>query len=120
MQAIEDEALATTNLWYARLCKSAASVGRGALNRWMSVEDRRILIAALVALPKRGCHTDAAGRMEAERIDRKPHRLSMLGAEAVAAASQLDGSPSRLGSGRLAWARPCCTELGRAYSTLQR
>ena len=50
-EAINGDQVATTNLWYARLCKSAARASGGALLQGWAVEERRALIAGLIALP---------------------------------------------------------------------
>jgi hypothetical protein len=49
--ALGDATVATTNLWYARLCKSAAHAGSGALLARWGPEERRVLVAGPVALP---------------------------------------------------------------------
>ena len=51
-RAIRRDSLATTNLFYARLCKSAASQQGGALLAGWAPDERGALIAALVALPE--------------------------------------------------------------------
>jgi hypothetical protein len=90
--AVRGNEVATTNLWYARLCKTAAGVTGGAVLRGWSVEQRRALIADLVALPPE-IHVlpirDLAWRMGELIAD---HRgLSILGAEALAATAALGG-----------------------------
>lgn len=50
-RAIRREALATTNLWYTRLGKSAARSARGALIGELPPAERQALVAALVKLP---------------------------------------------------------------------
>lgn len=83
---------ATTNLYYARLCRSVVAARGGQLTGSWTAERRRELGAALVALPDEFTIVPMralAFRM-AELAD--SHRLSMLGAEAVAAAEHL-GSP---------------------------
>lgn len=121
VQAIANDAIATTNLWYARLCKSAASVGGGALLGGWADDDRRTLIAGLIALPDEVVVVPM--RQLAWKIGEliaDHNGLSMLGAEAVAAAVELDGrllvSARDDGPG----IRRCCTALGRGYSTLPR
>ena len=113
--------MATTNLWYARLCKSAARVAGDALLVDWSDADRRALIAGLVALPEDVAVTamrDLAWRVGELIAD---HRgLSTLGAEAVGAAIAMKGrilvSARDDGPG----IRSCCTMLGVSYQTLAR
>ena len=50
-RAIRRDSLATTNLFYARLCKSAAGQRGGALLGGWDPAERGALLAALVALP---------------------------------------------------------------------
>jgi hypothetical protein len=81
--------LATTNLYYVRLCKSIVDARGGALTRGWSAQHRRELGRRLVELP------DAVlilpmrliGYRVAELAERE--RVSTLGAEAVAAAQHL-------------------------------
>jgi hypothetical protein len=113
--------VATTNLWYARLCKSAARQGGGALLGSWSGEERDALIAGLVALPGVVAvlpMTQLAWRMG--QLIRDNGALSTLGAEAVAAAeflgarvlvSSLDDGPG---------IRNACVALRISYKTLDR
>ena len=82
--------VATTNYWYFRLCKSAVSARGGQLMGAWPAERRRDVGRILVALPEE-IHVvpirPLAFRM-AEIADR--HRVSSLGAEAVAAAEALN------------------------------
>ena len=119
--AIGGEAIATTNLWYARLCKSAARATGGALLSGWDERERRALIAGLVALPDEIAVVpmrDLAWHM-GELVAH--HRgLSTLGAEAVAAAMSMTGrllvSARDDGPG----IRRSCDLLGIDYSTLAR
>ena len=81
---------ATTNLYYHRLCRSVVSARGGQLTGSWPIERRRPLGRALVTLPD-GIEIvplrTLAFRM-AELADQ--HRLSTLGAEAVAAALHLE------------------------------
>jgi hypothetical protein len=91
VRAVGNRDLATTNLWYARLCRSAARAREvGILSGWAG-EERAALIAGLVALP-RDVHVvpmrDLAWRMGS--LSARFRGLSALGAEAVAAAERLD------------------------------
>lgn len=121
LHAVTPEAVATTNLWYTRLCKSAASVGGGALLRGWNVAERRALVAGLIALPE-----DVAV-VPIRQLARKmgdliaDHAgLSALGAEAVAAAIALGGrllvSAFDDGPG----IRRCCAALNLRYESLPR
>jgi hypothetical protein len=90
VRAVGSERLATTNLWYVRLCKSARSHAGGVLLRSWTDDERMALLRALFALPpdvEVVPMRHLAWRM-AELAD--AHRLSSLGAEAVAGAEHLD------------------------------
>jgi hypothetical protein len=89
-RAVGHHDLATTNLWYARLCKSAAGSTRGALlGRWTQ-DEREAIVASLIALPEQIAVIPmrelawAMGVLVAENTS-----LSTLGSEAVAAADAL-------------------------------
>ena len=119
--AVADEPVATTNLWYARLCKSAARATGGALLSGWEPEQRRALIASLVALPDTIAvlpMRDLAWRMGELIADHQG--LSTLGAEAVAAAIALDGrllvSSRDDGPG----IRRCCELRAIDYEALER
>lgn len=91
VEAIAGDSVATTNLWYARLCKSAARATGGALLRGWSIAERRALIAGLIALPDDIAIVPIrhlAWRMGELIVDHGG--LSTLGAEAVAAALDLN------------------------------
>jgi hypothetical protein len=81
-----DREPATTNLYYARLCKSVVSARGGRLTGTWPAERRQALGRTLLALPER--IAIAPMRMLAFRMAElaDAHRLSTLGAEAVAAA----------------------------------
>ena len=120
VDAVGGDDVATTNLWYARLCKSAARATGGSLASWDD-DERRALIGGLIALgdditvaPMR----DLAWHMGVLVAD---HRgLSTLGAEAVAAAVALESrilvSARDDGPG----VRRCCESLGVGYEALAR
>lgn len=119
--AIGTEPIATTNLWYARLCKSAARAGEGALLRNWSGEERRALVAALVALPddvRVVPLRDLAWEVGQLAVDHDG--LSTLGAEAIAAADRLGArilvSSRDDGPG----IRRCCAAVGIRYEALGR
>lgn len=103
-RAVDGEDVASTNLWYARLCKSAARVSDGALVGHLPVEQFRALVASLVALPADVTVVpmrDVAwpmGVLVAEHAG-----LSTLGAEAVAAAEMLDARILGVEPGRRSW-----------------
>ncbi len=81
---------ATTNLYYVRLCKSVVSARGGQLTGSWPAERRRSLGHSLMVLPDSVAVTPMrilAFRM-AELSER--HRLSSLGAEAIAAAGHLN------------------------------
>lgn len=83
---------ATTNLYYARLCRSAVSSRGGPLTGTWPIERRQALAGALLVLPLdiEIVPMRAIALRMAELADE--HRLSTLGAEAVAAAAHLGGS----------------------------
>ncbi len=89
-RAVARSNVATTNLWYARLCKSAAGHGGGALLGSWSGREREVVIAGLIALPDSLFvvpMTDLAWRMG--QLVHEHIGLSILGAEAAAAAERL-------------------------------
>jgi hypothetical protein len=89
-RAVGDDDRATTNLWYARLCKSAAGTTGGALLGSWDPDQRDEIIASLVALP--GDFTVVPMRELAWRMGvlvSEHSGLSTLGSEAVAAAEAL-------------------------------
>ena len=121
VDAVAGEVVATTNLWYARLCKSAARAADGALLHGWNAVERRALIAGLVALPDdivAVAMRDIAWEMGALAAEHKG--LSALGAEAVTAAISLDArllvSARDDGPG----IRDCCATLGLRYTALDR
>ena len=121
IDAVDGEQVATTNLWYSRLCKSAARAAGGALLEGWSLEERRTLIAALVALPDDIVVVpmrQLAWRMGELIADHSG--LSTLGAEAVASALYLDAhlvvSSRDDGPG----IRQCCSTLGVGYDAIPR
>jgi len=82
----------TTNLWYARLCKSAARGAGGALLGGWPEPERQQLVAGLVALPP--TISIVPMRLLAWRmglLGAGHGGLSTLGAEAVAAAEHVGG-----------------------------
>ena len=121
VDAVDGEDVATTNLWYARLCKSAARASGGALLGGWRLEERRTLIAGLVALPDDILvlpMRQLAWKMGELIADHDG--LSTLGAEAVAAAVDLRArllvSARDDGPG----IRRCCSALGVTYNSIPR
>ena len=89
---VESNELATTNLYYVRLCKSVAGARGGALTGGWSRERRRELGRSLVELPESILVPPM--RLTGYRVAELAEggRLSTLGAEAVAVAEHLDAS----------------------------
>jgi hypothetical protein len=82
---------ATTNLYYLRLCKSVVSARGGQLTGSWPVEQRRALGRTLITLPAaiEVVPMRTLAFTMAELAD--DHRLSTLGAEAIASAAHLEG-----------------------------
>ena len=120
-RAVRRQPLATTNLWYARLCKSAARSTGGALLGELPAPERQALVAALVRLPTEVAVVpmrDLAWRMGVLAAEHTG--LSTLGAEAVAAAEVLDGRILASSRDDSPGIRQRCGQLGVRYSTLDR
>jgi hypothetical protein len=119
--AVVNEPLATTNLWYARLCKSAARVSRGALTGDLDPAERQALVAALVRLPEDITVVpmrQLAWRMGVLVSERSG--LSTLGAEAVAAAEALGARVLASSRDDSPGIRRSCDQLRIGYSTVAR
>lgn len=119
--AVGDETIATTDLWYARLCKTAASARGGAVLADWGADERRDLIEGLVALPAEIVVVPMRSLAWTMGELIGDHRgLSALGAEAVAAARSLNArllvSSRDDGPG----IRHCCSTIGVRYETLSR
>lgn len=122
--AVAGKPVATTNLWYARLCKSAAkaaSTGGGALLGDLAPAERQALVEALVRLP--GAvrvlpMRDLAWRMGV--LVAEHSGLSALGAEAVAAAEALGATVLASSRDDSPGIRTCCGHLGIPYAALPR
>ncbi len=119
--AVGTSDIATTNLWYARLCKVAARATDGGVLRGWSRHEREALIGGLVALPDEItvlAMRDIAWPMG--QLTASHHGLSMLGAEAVAASVALKArllvSSRDDGPG----IRACCKKIGVTYDALPR
>ena len=120
-RSVRGEELATTNLWYARLCKSAARAGTGALVGDLNLLERQALVAALVRLPadfKVVPMRELAWRMGV--LISEEAGLSTLGAEVVAASEALDARVLASSRDDSPGIRRCCNRLGIPYATLRR
>ncbi|MGH9269546.1 MAG: hypothetical protein ACRD0D_15395 [Acidimicrobiales bacterium] len=120
-RAVRREPLATTNLWYARLCKSAARAAGGALVGDLPAEERQALVAGLVKLPDDVTVVpmrDLAWRMGV--LVSEHTGLSTLGSEAVAAAETLGARVLASSRDDSPGIRQCCEQLGIRYSTVAR
>lgn len=120
-RAVRREALATSNLWYARLCKSAARAAGGALIGDLLPPERSALVAALVRLPDDVTVVpmrDLAWRMGVLVSERTG--LSTLGSEVVAAAEALGARVLASSRDDSPGIRLTCEQLGIRYSTVDR
>jgi hypothetical protein len=120
-RAIRRDRLATTNLFYVRLCKSAAGQQGGALLGGWDPEERGALIAALVALPDE--FEVVPMRILAWRMGEliAEHRgLSTLGSEAVAAAEYLGARVLVSSRDESPGMRDACRSLQLRHATLAR
>ena len=111
---------ATTNLYYVRLCKSVVSARGGRLTAAWPSERRRELGQTLLVLPENVEVVPIrtlAYRM-AELAD--THRLSTLGAEAVAAAEHLSAPLCVWDGDDGPNIRTAMAELGAGYRTIRR
>lgn len=120
-RAVRREPLATTNLWYARLCKSAARSAGGALAGDLPPAEREALVAALVRLPDDITVVpmrDLAWRMGV--LVSESTGLSTLGSEAVAAAEALGARVLASSRDDSPGIRQSCEQLGIRYSTVDR
>jgi hypothetical protein len=120
-RAIQRDSLATTNLFYARLCKSAAGQRGGALLGGWDPAERDALIAVLVALPDEFevvPMRDLAWRMG--QLIGEHRGLSTLSAEAVAAAEYLDARLLVSSRDESPGMRDACRSLQLRHATLAR
>ena len=120
-RAIRRDDLATTNLWYARLCKSAAGQRGGALLGSWEPNERDALVAALIALP------DEIEMVPMRRLAWRMGQLvsehsglSSLGSEAVAAAETLNARLLVSSRDDSPGIRRACRALRVRYATLAR
>lgn len=111
---------ATTNLYYLRLCKSAVSARGGRLTGSWPTERRHALARALLALPQaiEIVPIRALAFQMAELADQ--HRLSTLGAEAVAAAVYLHAPLCVWDGDDGAGVRAAAHAAGAIYQTIPR
>jgi hypothetical protein len=111
--AVGGEDLATTNLWYARLCRAAARTGEGALFGPLDAWQRAALIEGLVKLPRDIAIVpmrDLAWRMGV--LLSEGARLSTLGLEAVAGAEFLNARLLVSDLADVPEMSRCCARLG--------
>ena len=120
-RAIRRDDLATTNLWYARLCKSAAGQKGGALLGGWDPNERNALVAALISLP------DEIEVVPMRRLAWRMGQLisghsglSTLGSEAVAAAEALNARVLVSSRDESPGMRGACRALRVRYTTLDR
>ncbi len=117
---VDDHELATTNLYLYRLCRSVVSARGGSLTGSWPIARRRQLASGLVTLPG----TVAVVPMQtlayrmAEIADL--HRVSTLGAEAVAAAQHLGGTLCVWQGDDGPGIRAAATSLEVGYRTIDR
>lgn len=111
---------ATTNLYYLRLCKSAVSARGGRLTGSWPIERRRALARTLLALPEaiEIVPMRALAFQMAELADQ--HRVSTLGAEAVAAAMHLQAPLCVWEGDDGAGIRAAANAVGAIYQTIPR
>jgi hypothetical protein len=120
-RAMGPSTVATTNLWYVRLCKSAAGYGGGALLGSWSGDERDAVIAGLIALPDAVqvvAMTELAWRMG--QLANQYSGLSTLGAEAVAAAERLSARVLVSSRDDGPGIRGACGALGVSYKAVTR
>jgi hypothetical protein len=117
---VRQNVIATTNLYYYRLCRAALVARGGALTGSWSPERREQAARALVALsPEIEVLPIRALAFRIAELARD-HQLSTLGAEAVAAAEARDGSLFVWEGDDGTNIRACCEAVGVAYRTVAR
>ena len=120
-RAVAADSLATTNLFYARLCKSAARAATGALAGNLSPEERQALVAALLRLPddiEVVPMRQIAWRMGV--LVTEHSGLSTLGSEVVAAAESLEARVLVSSRDDSPGIRNACRHLAIRYATISR
>jgi len=121
VHAVAGESLATTNLWYARLCKSAVRSARGALLGDLTLGERRALVAGLVTLPDEITVVpmrELAWRMAV--LVSEEGGLSTLGSEAVAAGEALEARLLVSSRDDSPGIRRTCGHLNIGYASVDR
>jgi len=112
--------VATTNLYYFRLCRAALAGRGGVLTGLWSLERRQQAIRSLTALPPDiGVVPMKTLSFRMAELARD-HHLSALGAEAVAAAEAADGRLCVWEGDDGPNIRSSCAALGVRYSTISR
>ena len=120
-RALGRSALATSNLWFARLCKSAAGHRGGALLGSWAETERDAVVAGVIALPDAVTLVpmrDLAWRMG--QLTNVHGGLSMLGAEAVAAAERLGARIAVSSRDDGPGIRAACLAVGVRYAAVDR
>jgi hypothetical protein len=112
--------LATTNLFYYRLCRSAVAGRGGALTRAWSPLRRRALSQALVQLTDEIVIVPMASIVHRMAELAADHPVSTLGAEAVAAAEHLGGSLYVWDGDNGPRIGDCASAAGVRYRTVKR
>lgn len=117
---LDDHEPATTNLFLYRLCRSTVSAAGGALTGSWEPEQRRALGRRLLALPDdiEIVPIRVLAYRMAEIAD--AHRVSTLGAEAVAAAEHLDAPLCVWDGDDGPGIRSAMERLGAGYRTIAR
>jgi hypothetical protein len=119
--AVAGDEVMTTNLWCARLCKSAARGAGGALLGGWPEPERQLIVAGLVALPP--SISIVPMRLLAWRmalLGAAHGGLSMLGAEEVASAEHVGGGLLVSARDDGPGIRRCCEEIDVPYVALPR
>jgi hypothetical protein len=119
-RVLRDHEVATTNLYYLRLCRSTAVAHGGQLTGNWPEERRQALARSLVHLPEQMEIVPMrrlAFRMAELAVT---HRLSNLGAEAVAAAESLAGLLCVWSGDDGPAVRSCAKACGVVYRTVPR
>lgn len=118
--ALADHRPATTNLYFVRLCRSVVGARGGRLTGAWSAERRKQLGRRLLVLPEDVTIVPIRGLgfRVAELAD--SHRLSTLGAEAVAAAEHLSAPLVVWEGDDGPGIRAAAAALGTVYRTVRR
>lgn len=111
---------ATTNLYLHRLCKSVVSARGGALTGAWPAEQRRELGRRLLALPEEIQVVPMRSLVYRMAEIADTHRVSTLGAEAIAAAENAGGPLCVWNGDDGPGIRAATSALGIAYRTLAR